>query len=74
MRDLLEWIGPENPKLAEREAVKLLRRVFDEQFEGGRGKAGIVTQRPARAYRTPTILMRIMPIRRPSSGPATKCM
>ena len=28
MRDLLEWIDREDPKLAEREAVKLLRRVF----------------------------------------------
>lgn len=33
MRELLEWIDRNHPKLNEREAVKLLRRVFDEQFE-----------------------------------------
>ena len=65
---------PESPKLAEREAVKLLRRVFDEQFKVVEGKLELVTQRRLVRYRTPTILMRIMPIRRPSSGPATKCM
>jgi len=53
MRDLLEWIGPENPKLAEREAVKLLRRVFDEQFKVVEGKLELVTQRPARAVQNP---------------------
>ena len=53
MRDLLEWIGPESPKLAEREAVKLLRRVFDEQFKVVGGKLELVTQRPARAVQNP---------------------
>jgi len=53
MRDLLEWIAAENPKLAEREAVKLLRRVFDEQFKVVEGKLELVTQRPARAVQNP---------------------
>ena len=39
MRELLEWIDRKDPKLNEREAVKLLRRVFDEQFEAVEGKA-----------------------------------
>ena len=53
MRDLLEWIGPENPKLAEREAMKLLRRVFTEQFEVVEGKLELITQRPPRAVHNP---------------------
>src|SRR5262249_61414296 len=36
MRELLEWIDRNDPKLKDREAVKLLRRVFEEQFEGWR--------------------------------------
>jgi hypothetical protein len=53
MRDLLEWIATENPKLVEREAVKLLRRVFDEQFKVVGGKLELVTRRPARAVQNP---------------------
>jgi hypothetical protein len=53
MRDLLEWIATENPKLVEREAVKLLRRVFDEQIKVVDGKLELVTQRPARAVQNP---------------------
>jgi len=53
MRDLLEWIATENPKLVEREAVKLLRRVFDEQFEVVEGKLELSTQRPSRAVQNP---------------------
>jgi transposase len=53
MRDLLEWIATESPKLAEREAVKLLRRVFDEQFEVVEGKLELATQRPSRAVQNP---------------------
>ena len=34
IRDLLEWIDRTDPKLAEREAVKLLRRVFGEAHTG----------------------------------------
>ena len=53
MRDLLEWIATENPKLAEREAVKLLQRVFDEQFKVVEGKLELVPQRPACAVQNP---------------------
>ncbi|MSP39870.1 MAG: IS1182 family transposase [Deltaproteobacteria bacterium] len=53
MRDLLEWIATENPKLAEREAVQLLRRVLDEQFEVVEGKLELITQRPPRAVHNP---------------------
>jgi len=38
IRELLEWLDRNNPKLTDREAVKLLRRVFDEQFEVVEGK------------------------------------
>ena len=53
MRDLFDWIARTDPKLAEREAVKLLRRVFGEQFEVVEGKLELVTQRPARAVQNP---------------------
>jgi len=53
MRDLLEWIDTEYPKLCEREAVKLLRRVFTEQFEVVEGKLELATQRPSRAVQNP---------------------
>lgn len=53
MSDLLEWIDTEVPKLAEREAVKLLRRVFREQFEMVKGKLELITQRPSRAVQNP---------------------
>jgi transposase len=53
MRDLLEWIDREDPKLGEREAVKLLRRVFTEQFEVVEGKLELSTQRPSRAVQNP---------------------
>ncbi len=38
MKDLLDWIDSHDPQLAEREAVKLLRRVLGEQFEIDRRK------------------------------------
>jgi hypothetical protein len=53
MSDLLEWIDTESPKLAEREAVKLLRLVFSEQFEVVEGKLELSTQRPAGAVQNP---------------------
>jgi transposase len=53
MRDLLEWIDRTDPKLAEREAVKLLRRVFGEQFEVVEGKLELSTRRPSRAVQNP---------------------
>lgn len=53
MRDLLEWIDRKDPRLAEREAVKLLRRVFEEQFEVVEGKLKLATQRPCGAVQNP---------------------
>ena len=53
IRELLEWIDRTDPKLAEREAVKLLRRVFGEQFEVVEGKLDLNTQRPSRAVQNP---------------------
>ena len=53
MSDLLEWIDRTDPKLAEREAVKLLRGVFTEQFEGVEGKLELSIQRPSRAVQNP---------------------
>jgi transposase len=53
IRELLEWIDTENPNFAEREAVKLLRRVYDEQFEVVEGKLELITQRPSRAVQNP---------------------
>jgi len=33
MKEILEWIDKNDPKLSEMESIKLLRRVFGEQFE-----------------------------------------
>ena len=74
MRELLEWLDRNDSKLREREAVKLLRRVFEEHFEVVEGKLEPATKRPPRAVQNRMIPMRIMPIRGPSSGPATRCM
>jgi hypothetical protein len=38
IKELLEWIDTKHSKLSELEAVKLLRRVFGEQFEVVEGK------------------------------------
>jgi len=53
MRELLEWLDRNDPKLAEREAVKLLRRVFGEQFEMIDGKLELAPKRPPRAVQNP---------------------
>jgi transposase len=53
MRELLEWIDRNNPKLSEREAVKLLRRVFDEQFEVVEGKLQPTQRRRPRSVQNP---------------------
>jgi len=53
MRELLEWLDRNDPKLAEREAVKLLRRVFGEQFETIDGKLELAPKRPPRAVQNP---------------------
>jgi hypothetical protein len=44
IRELLEWLDRNDPKLSEREAVKLLRRVFEEQFEVVEGKLQPITK------------------------------
>jgi hypothetical protein len=43
----LEWVDRNDPKLSERKAVKLLRRVFDEQFET-LGLGPLFSHRPLR--------------------------
>lgn len=53
MGELLNWIDTHQAKLGELEAVKLLRRVFDEQFEVVQGKLQPTLKRPSRAVRNP---------------------
>jgi transposase len=53
MKDLLDWIDSHDPQLAEREAVKLLRRVLGEQFETIDGKLDLAPKRPPRAVQNP---------------------
>ncbi len=53
MREVLQWIDRNDPKLSEREAVKLLRRVFEEQFEVVEGKLQPTPKRPSRAVQNP---------------------
>ena len=53
MRELLEWIDRNDPKLKDREAVKLLRRVFDEQFEVVEGKLQLTQRRRPRSVQNP---------------------
>jgi transposase len=53
MRELCEWINRNDPKLSEREAMKLLRRVFEEQFEVVQGKLHPIVKLPPRAVQNP---------------------
>jgi len=53
MRELLEWIDTHDSKLSELEAVKLLRRVFAEQFEVIEAKLQPTAKRPARSVQNP---------------------
>src|SRR5438445_13202973 len=53
MRELFEWIDRNDPKLNDREAVKLLRRVFDEQFEMVEGKLEPTYRRRPRSVQNP---------------------
>ena len=53
MKELLEWIDTNQPKLSELEAVKLLRRVFCEQFEVVEGKLQPTAKRPPRSVQNP---------------------
>ena len=53
MRELLDWIDRNDPRLNEREAVKLLRRVFEEQFEMVEGKLQPTQRRRPRSVQNP---------------------
>jgi transposase len=53
MKELVEWIDSNNPKLAEVESVKLLRRVLEEQFELVEGAVQSRRTRPSRAVQNP---------------------
>ena len=53
IKELLEWIDKNDPKLAEIESIKLLRRVFEEQFEVVEGVVQSRRTRPSRAVQNP---------------------
>jgi len=53
MQELIQWVERNSGELSELEAVKLLRRVFSEQFEVVEGKLQPTLKRPARAVQNP---------------------
>jgi transposase len=53
MSELWEWIDGNDPKLGELESVKLLRRVFAEQFEIVQGAIEVRQRRPPQAVQNP---------------------
>jgi transposase len=53
IKELLEWIDKGDSKLGEIESVKLLRRVFEEQFEMVEGTLQSRRTRPSRAVQNP---------------------
>jgi len=53
IKELLEWIDKSDSKLGEIESVKLLRRVFEEQFEMVEGTVQSRRTRPSRAVQNP---------------------
>ena len=53
IKDLLEWIDKNHPNLSELEAMKVLRRVFVEQFEVVDGKIAPRAKRPPHAVQNP---------------------
>ena len=53
IQELLEWVDGKRPELAEMESVKLLRRVFEEQFEVVEGTVNSRWTRPPRAVQNP---------------------
>jgi transposase len=53
IKELLEWVDGKRPKLTEMESVKLLRRVFEEQFEVEEGTVNSRRMRPPRAVQNP---------------------
>lgn len=53
MEELLEWIKGRGGQFSELEAVKLLRRVFEEQFEVVEGEVHPTRKRPPRSVQNP---------------------
>ena len=53
MKELVEWIDKNDSKLGEIESIKLLRRVFEEQFEAVEGAVQSRRTRPSRAVQNP---------------------
>jgi hypothetical protein len=53
MQELLEWVGAKSAALGELEAIKLLSRVFEEQFEVVEGKLQPTAKRPPRSVQNP---------------------
>ena len=53
MQELLEWVGAKSAALGELEAIKLLSRVFGEQFERVEAKLEPTSRRPPRAVQNP---------------------
>ena len=53
MEELLQWVEGNSPKLGELEAVKLLRRVFEEQFEVVEGEVHRSLKRQPRSVQNP---------------------
>ena len=53
MKEILEWIDKNDPKLSEMESIKLLRRVFGEQFEVIEATVQSRRTRPSRSVQNP---------------------
>jgi transposase len=53
IQEVLEWIDKDRADLGTREALKLLRRVFEEQFEVAEGKLQPRLKRPSCAVQNP---------------------
>lgn len=53
IKELMEWIDKNDPKVSEMESIKLLRRVFGEQFEVIDGTVQSRRTRPSRAVQNP---------------------
>jgi len=53
IQDLLEWIERSARELGEMESIKLLRRVFGEQFEVVQGVVVVRQRRPSQAVQNP---------------------
>jgi len=53
MKELMEWIDKNDPKLSEMESIKLLRRVFGEQFEVIDTTVQSRRTRPSRSVQNP---------------------